>query len=97
MRNNFNALLLKISDIVRSVLDDTDIKVNKDTILLGEESLVRSRELVEILLEIEDFMEDEFSFEFDWSSNSAMSEANSNYKTITTLTNYLLEILKKND
>ena len=88
-----NDILPKVSEIVANVLEASVYQISKDTKLLGNESTIKSRELVEILLEIEDFMEDEYSVEFDWSSNSAMSDANSNYKTVQTLSDHLLTLI----
>lgn len=88
-----NHILPKVSEIIVNVLELSENQISEDTILLGDESNIKSRELVEILLEIEDFMEDEFSVEFDWSSNSAMSDANSNYKTVQSLSDHLLTLI----
>lgn len=86
-------ILNEVTKIVKDILETSDIQITKDTVLLGEESPVKSRELVEILLELEDLMDEEFSIEFDWSSNSAMSEANSNYRTIESLSDHLKSLV----
>ena len=86
-------ILNEVTKIVKDILETSDIQITKDTVLLGEESHVKSRELVEILLELEDLMDEEFSIEFDWSSNSAMSEANSNYRTIESLSDHLKSLV----
>ncbi len=88
-----NDILPKVSKIVADILELSEDQITNDTILLGDDSKIKSRELVEILLELEDFMEEEYSVEFDWSSNSAMSEANSNYKTVQTLSDHLFTLI----
>ena len=53
-------------DLDRAVLDG-------DTQLIGEKAVLKSRAVVELLLALEEFAEDEMGVEFDWTSDSAMS------------------------
>ncbi len=84
---------LRLKEIISEILELSLDKITSNMTLLGDSAEIKSRELVEILLEIEDFMEDDYSVEFDWASDSAMSDANSNYKTVETLTKYLESLI----
>lgn len=63
--------------------DATDF--TPETPLIGAERALKSRELVELLLELEDFAEDDLGVVFDWTSDSAMSERNSIFRTVAAL------------
>lgn len=67
--------------------------INDEIKLIGDNASIKSRDLVEILLIIEDFLEEEHDIEFDWASSNAMSNANSNYRTLGTLKNYIRKII----
>jgi hypothetical protein len=59
------------------------------TALVGSRAVIRSRELVELLLELEEFCECELGVEFDWTSDGAMSERRSPLRTIGTLAEHV--------
>ena len=67
--------------------------INDQLELLGDDSKVKSRDLVEILLIIEDFLDENHDIEFDWSSSNAMSSASSNFRTLGTLYAHVLSLL----
>lgn len=52
--------------------------------LIGGEALLDSMNLVEVCLLLED-LADEHDFEFDWTSESAMSRSRSMFRSVTTL------------
>jgi len=52
--------------------------------LIGGESLVDSMKLVEICLELED-LADEHGFEFDWTSDAAMSKSRGMFRSVSAL------------
>jgi len=59
-------------------------KVTADMQLIGGESLLDSMKLVEVCLALEDVAEDH-GFEFDWTSDSAMSKSRSIFRTVQSL------------
>ena len=63
--------------------------INSELKLLGDESSVKSRDLVEILLIIEDYLDENHDVEFDWTSSNAMSSASSNFRTLGSLYDYI--------
>lgn len=59
-------------------------KLSEDTQLIGDGSIMDSMKLVELCLALEDKATDE-GFEFDWTSESAMSRARSMFRSIGSL------------
>ena len=72
-------VLKQISDIL-----DGSIEVTEDMHLIGGDSLLDSMKLVEVCLSLED-LADEKGFEFDWTSEAAMSRSRSMFRTAGTL------------
>lgn len=69
--------------VISEILED-DAEIAEDMQLIGGESLLDSMKLVEVCLELED-LADEFGFEFDWTSEAAMSKSRSMFRSVTTL------------
>ncbi len=72
--------------VVRSKVEELAAKPNlgEETQLIGDGSVMDSMKLVELCLALEDHAS-EVGFEFDWTSESAMSRARSMFRTIGTL------------
>ena len=73
--------------IVITVIKDTlknKAKITEDMQLIGGESLLDSMKLVEVCVALED-LADEHGFEFDWTSESAMSKSQSMFRSVATL------------
>mgnify|MGYP005676963133 FL=1 len=68
-----------ISDILKG-----KAKISEDMQLIGEESLLDSMNLVEVCLLLED-VAGEHDFEFDWTSEAAMSRSRSMFRSVFTL------------
>ena len=77
-----------------SELDMDSSKITKEVRLIGEDAYIKSRDLVEILLIVEDYLDENYDIEFDWASSNAMSNANSNYRTLDSLLSYVQTIVK---
>ena len=58
--------------------------ISEDMQLIGGESLLDSMNLVEVCLLLED-LADEHGFEFDWTSEVAMSRSRSMFRSVSTL------------
>ena len=71
------------------VTDRSAVIFTAETQLIGPESQIKSHDLVRLLLALEDYIENEFGVEFDWSSDSAFSTARSSLRTVQTLANHL--------
>lgn len=73
--------------------DIPEVDITNDLKLLGDESIIKSRELVEILLIVEDFLDENFDVEFDWSSSNAMSSASSNFRSLGSLIDHVKSLI----
>ena len=69
--------------MVKKVLNKKN-EIRDDTSLIGTDSLLDSMKLVEVCVALEDFAE-ENGFDFDWTSENAMSKSRSMFRTIITL------------
>ena len=59
-------------------------EISEDMQLIGGESLLDSMNLVEVCLLLED-LADEHGFEFDWTSENAMSKSRSMFRSVAAL------------
>jgi protein-disulfide isomerase-like protein with CxxC motif len=66
--------------------------VSRDTVLVGTGRVVDSADLVMLLIAAEEFAREELGAEFDWTSDSAMSEARSVLRNIASLSKHLSEL-----
>jgi len=67
-------------------------EVNADTILVGQNRIVDSADLVVLLLAVEDFAKEQLGVQWDWTSDSAMSEARSVLRSVGSLSLHLAEL-----
>ena len=72
-----------VMSIVTEVLED-EIQVTETMELIGGESLLDSMGLVSVCLALED-LADEHDFEFDWTSDVAMSKSRSMFRSVAAL------------
>lgn len=81
--------LAEITEYVRAKLAELGElpaeAVTPDTPLIGPTAAVKSRVLVELLLDLEDYAATELGCEFDWSSDTAFSLSRSAFRTVGTL------------
>ena len=64
--------------------DCVDVSVDAGTALIGGDSTLDSMRLVELCLELEDKAA-EIGFEFDWTSDAAMSKSRSMFRSVQSL------------
>ena len=90
-------LNLEIVSFIKTKLEEEgikDIEVTSESSLIGEGGVIDSMGIVELCL----FLEDkalEMNFEFDWTSDSAMSNSRSIFASISTLSENFLEQSEK--
>lgn len=65
---------------IHALLENKTLVVSEDMPLIGSDSLLDSMKLVELCLVLEDKASD-LGFEFDWTSDAAMSKSRSMFKT----------------
>lgn len=66
--------------------------VDADTVLVGSQRVVDSADLVILLLSVEEFAKEKMGVNWDWTSDSAMSEARSVLRSVGTLARHLVEL-----
>ena len=79
--------LEKAKEIVISAINDSlqhKAEITEEMQLIGGESLLDSMKLVEVCLALDD-LADEHGFEFDWTSEAAMSKSRSMFRNIAAL------------
>lgn len=68
-------------------------KISSDTSLVGSGRVIDSADLVMLLLSVEEFARDRLGVVFDWTSDSAMSEARSVLRNVGTLARHLADLV----
>jgi hypothetical protein len=66
--------------------------ITGDTVLVGHGRVVDSADLVMLLLSAEDYSRESLKAHFDWTSDSAMSEARSVLRSVGSLARHLSEL-----
>lgn len=79
-----NELKLAIYAIISQLREDKSLAVTDDMPLIGGASVLDSMKLVELCIALEDKAA-ELGFEFDWTSDTAMSRSRSMFRTAGSL------------
>ena len=79
-----NNVKTEVFDAIKALLEDKSQVVAEDTPLIGGESRLDSMKLVELCLALEDKAAD-LGFDFDWTSDAAMSRSRSMFRTAGSL------------
>jgi len=85
-------ILAKIIDYLSEFGELDPATVGEETKLIGADAAIKSRALVELLLALEDLAETELGSSFDWTSDQALSEANSAFRSVGSLTDRLYQL-----
>lgn len=83
-----------IRDEVAALTGQPATSVTPETVLVGSGRVVDSADLVMLLLAAEDYARESLGATFDWTSDSAMSEARSVLRNVGTLAKHLSELPK---
>ncbi|MBM4412050.1 MAG: acyl carrier protein [Chloroflexi bacterium] len=75
---------LAIFTVISELLEDKSLEVTDEMPLIGSKSVLDSMRLVELCLALED-KASEMGFEFDWTSDAAMSRSRSMFRTAGSL------------
>lgn len=78
---------------IHSLIEDKSIEVIDEMPLIGANGVLDSMKLVELCLMLEDMATD-LGFEFDWTSDTAMSRSRSMFRTAQSLAAEFLEQLE---
>jgi acyl carrier protein len=88
-----NAIKSEVFSAITALLEDKSLAVSDDTPLLGGAGLLDSLALVELCLVLEDNAAKR-GFEFDWTSDSAMSQSRSMFRTAGSLASEFINQMK---
>ena len=88
-------LKTEVFDTIKALLEGKSQVVAEDTPLIGGESLLDSMKLVELCLALEDKAVD-LGFDFDWTSDAAMSKSRSIFRTAGSLANEFINQMDTN-
>jgi|TARA_B100000929_G_scaffold245909_1_gene204235 acyl carrier protein len=70
---------------IKIASENKTLKVNENTQLIGNQAVLDSNSLVSLCVDLEDYAM-KLNFEFDWSSDKAMSKSFSIFRTAKSLT-----------
>jgi acyl carrier protein len=90
-----NDVKAEVYDAIKALLEDKSLVVASDTPLIGGKSLLDSMKLVELCLALEDKATD-LGFEFDWTSDAAMSKSRSMFRTAGSLATEFINQMETN-
>lgn len=76
--------------ILRSFDETKSVDFDLDSPLIGDNSMLDSMKLVDLCISLEDIAAD-LDFEFDWTSDAAMSKSKSIFRTARSLANEFFE------
>ncbi len=81
-----------IIQVIKKILSrsENSSEINKNMPLIGSGSPLDSMKLVELCIELEDFAEEK-GFDFDWTSEKAMSKSLSMFSTVDSLAKELFK------
>ncbi|WP_412560159.1 hypothetical protein [Winogradskyella sp. MIT101101] len=88
LRNNIHNLLL---EFIKENEIEINSEVNENTRLIGSTSIFDSMELVQFIVEVESFLDEEYDIEIQLASEKAMSRRNSPFISTKTLSNYIID------
>ncbi|CND93340.1 Uncharacterised protein [Yersinia rohdei] len=83
--SNTSTIKAEIFTIVQALLEQKAQQITDNTPLIGSDSLLDSMKLVELCLILED-KASRLGFEFDWTSDAAMSQSRSMFRSVGSLT-----------
>jgi acyl carrier protein len=87
--SNSNELKRRIFTAVSALLDDSSGTISENTPLIGDDRALDSMKFLELCLSLEDIGTD-LGFEFDWTSETALSKSRSMFRTAGTLADEFL-------
>ena len=91
---NIDEVKHEIFESIRSLIKDDDVNIVSETRLIGDGSIMESMKLVELCIKLED-LAFEIGFEFDWTSDAAMSKSRSMFRTAGSLAEEFLTQMDK--
>jgi acyl carrier protein len=91
--SNHSTISMQILAAIASVAEKPLSSIVPNTQLIGDGSILDSMKLVELCLQLED-MAAELGFDFDWTSELAMSKSRGMFRTAASLTEQFIAQLE---
>ena len=96
MRNKVYAVVCNVIDEINEQHpDNPKIKTEPENVLFGIGGALDSLGLVNLIVAIEQSIEDEFDINISLANEKAMSQRSSPFRTIDSLTKYIVQLLKE--
>lgn len=73
----------------------SSVSISELTSLIGSESVLDSLDLVELTLELEEKVKEKFKISLNLTNDNAMSQKNSPFQTVKSLTDYIYFLTQK--
>jgi len=90
------AVYRAVDELNKQLPKGVHVEKSLETPLYGKQGKLESIDVVTLIMEIEDQIRDEFGTSVTIADDRAMSQQNSPFLTIQTLTDYVTELLKEN-
>ena len=88
-------IINSIKELNNNLSKDNKLELSKKTILFGKDGKLDSLGLVNLLVIIEQNIEDEYDVSITIADERAMSQKHSPFRTIGTLADYIIMLLKE--
>jgi len=96
MREQIKAIVLaELSEIGETLPAPTSIEQGEETRLFGKDGALDSIHLVSLLIAVEQSIEDTFDVQISISSDRAMSQTRSPFRTIGSLTDWVVQLVSE--
>lgn len=94
---NYNEVLILINEVISEFNElqenpEKIVTLNEETVLYGVDGKLKSIDLVTLLVELEYKLEEKFGLSGTLTSEKAMSQKNSPFRTIKTLADYICSL-----
>jgi len=90
--NNRDAVVRFLVQEVNTITGAPAARLSEETPLIGGGTVLSSRDLVELLVALEEFSEEKLHIHFDWTSDGAMSENRSIFRTLGSLADHIASL-----
>jgi len=83
-----------VINAVKEYIDDENITISESSVLLGNDAIVDSIGLVNLIVDIESALSEK-DIEITLTSEDAMSRRKSPFRSVETLSDYIIELIQK--
>lgn len=89
------SIFLAVEEVAEQLPDNRRLEKNLDIILYGQNGMLDSLELVNLIMAVENKISEEFGINITLADEKAMSQENSPFRTLSSLYNYICLILNE--